>query len=41
MILSFVWAGLVALGLACGIVWYSGGNLVDANKEVLYYILAL
>ena len=41
MILSFVWAGLAALGLACGIVWYSGGNLVGANKEVLYYILAL
>ena len=36
MILSFIWAGLAALGLLCGVVWYSGGNVVGANRELLY-----
>ena len=36
MILSFIWAGLAALGLLCGMVWYSGGNVVGANRELLY-----
>ena len=36
MILSFVWAGLSALGLLCGIVWYSGGTVVGANQELLH-----
>ena len=35
MILSFVWAGLAALGLLCGVVWYSGGNVFGANQELL------
>lgn len=38
MILSFVWAGLAALGLLCGIVWYSGGNVFGANQELLLTI---
>lgn len=36
MILSFIWAGLAALGLMCGMVWYHGGNVVGANQELLY-----
>ena len=36
MILSFIWAGLAALGLLCGVVWYSGGNVVGVNRELLY-----
>lgn len=35
MILSFVWAGLAALGLLCGTVWYHGG-MVGADRELLY-----
>jgi len=35
MILSFVWAGLTMLGLLCGMVWYSGGAVVGASREVL------
>lgn len=35
MILSFVWAGLAALGLLCGAVWYSGGHVFGANQELL------
>lgn len=35
MILSFVWAGLTALGLLCGIVWYSGGNVFGVDQELL------
>ena len=36
MILSFVWAGVSALGLLCGIVWYFGGNVMGASQELLY-----
>lgn len=36
MILFFVWAGLAALGLLCGVVWSSGGTVVGADREVLY-----
>ncbi|MGM9590610.1 MAG: hypothetical protein ACI3V0_10625 [Faecousia sp.] len=36
MILSFVWAGLTALGLLCGVVWYCGGTVVGADQELLY-----
>ena len=36
MILSFVWAGLAALGLLCGVVWYFGGNVFGVNQELLY-----
>ena len=35
MILSFVWAGLAALGLLCGTVWYHGGMVVGADRELL------
>lgn len=36
MILSFVWAGLAATGMLCGIVWYHGGIVVGANQDMLY-----
>lgn len=36
MVLSFVWAGLAALGLLCGVLWYSGGNVFGVNQELLY-----
>ena len=36
MVLSFVWAGLAALGLLCGVVWYSGGNVFGAKQELLF-----
>ena len=36
MILSFVWAGLSALGLLCGAVWYRSGA-VGASQELLYF----
>lgn len=35
MILSFLWAGLTALGLLCGAVWYAGGTVVGASEETL------
>ena len=38
MILSFVWAGLTALGLLCGIAWYSGGSVAGASRETLQYL---
>lgn len=36
MILSFVWAGLAAVGMLCGAVWYHGGVVVGASQELLY-----
>ena len=36
MVLSFVWAGLAALGLLCGVVWYSGGNVFGAKQDLLF-----
>lgn len=36
MVLSFVWAGLAALGILCGAVWYHGGTVVGASREVLF-----
>ena len=36
MILSFVWAGLAALGLLCGTVWYTGGTVIGAERDVLF-----
>lgn len=36
MILSFVCAGLAALGLLCAIAWYSGGTVVGVDRELLY-----
>ena len=36
MILSFVWAGLALLGILCGVVWYCGGNVVGADRGMLY-----
>ncbi|MGN1014155.1 MAG: hypothetical protein ACI4PM_02225, partial [Butyricicoccus sp.] len=38
MILSFVWAGLAALGMLCGIVWYCGGAVVGVDQELLYFL---
>lgn len=36
MILSFVWAGLAALGMLCGIVWYNGGMVFGLSQETLF-----
>lgn len=36
MILSFVWAGLTALGILCGAVWYHGGTVAGASRELLF-----
>lgn len=36
MILSFVWAGLTALGAVCAMVWGSGGAVHGADRELLY-----
>lgn len=35
MILNFVWAGLAALGILCGMVWYNGGTVIGADRELL------
>lgn len=35
MILSFVWAGMAALGVACGQVWQRGGVVVGADQATL------
>ena len=35
MILSFVWAGLAALGLLCGVVWYNDGSVVGTDQGML------
>lgn len=39
MILSFVWAGLAALGLLCVIVWYSGGRVVGGSQEMMQLLM--
>ena len=36
MILSFVWAGLAALGMLCCAVWYYGGTVIGANLDLFY-----
>ena len=36
MILSFVWAGVAVLGVACGMVWQNGGMVIGANRELFY-----
>lgn len=33
MILSFIWAGTLAIGLLCGIAWYTGGNVFGLGSE--------
>ena len=38
MILSFVWAGLAALGMLCGIVWQSGGTVIGADRELMLFL---
>lgn len=38
MILSFVWAGLAALGMICGIVWQSGGTVIGADRELMLFL---
>lgn len=35
MILSFVWVGLIALGLLCGIVWFTGGSVYGADQALI------
>lgn len=37
-ILSFVWAGLCALGLLCGTVWYSGGTVIGADQAAMFSV---
>ena len=39
-ILSFVWAGLCALGLLCCMVWTSGGSVTGADRELLQTLTA-
>ena len=36
MILSFIWAGMAALGLLCAMVWLNGGTVVGADQELIY-----
>ena len=36
MILSFIWAGMTALGLLCAMVWLNGGTVVGADQELIY-----
>lgn len=36
MILCFVWAGLAALGMLCGAVWYHSGAVIGTSQELLY-----
>lgn len=33
MVLSFVWAGFAAVGLLCGIAWYTGGAVYGIESE--------
>lgn len=40
MILSFVFAGLAALGTLCGVVWYNGGTVIGADRELMYTLTA-
>ena len=40
LILSFVWAGLSALGLLCCTVWYRGRIVIGASQEQLYALTA-
>lgn len=40
MILSFVWAGLVGLGILCGLVWRAGGAVIGAGQETLLFLTA-
>ena len=40
MILSFVWAGLAALGLLCGVVWYGGGSVVGLDQALMLELTA-
>ena len=35
MILSFVWAGMAALGLLCSILWYFGGSATGTGQQLL------
>lgn len=36
MILTYVWAGLAALGLVCALVQSGGGTVVSMNQELMY-----
>ena len=36
MILSFIWAGMAALGLLCAMVWLNGGTVFGADQELIY-----
>ena len=40
MILSFVWAGLSALGLAFGVIWYNGGSVVGLDQALMLQLTA-
>ena len=36
MILSFIWAGMAALGLLCAMVWLNSGTVFGADQELIY-----
>ena len=38
MILSFVWVGFLAVGLACGAAWYSGVSIAGLSRETLLFM---
>ena len=40
MILSFIWAGMAALGLLCAMVWLNGGTVFGADQELIYRMTA-
>ena len=35
MILAFVWAGLCLAGVLCAVVWYTGGSIPGASRELV------
>ncbi len=35
MILSFVWAGLCLAGVLCAVIWYTGGTVPGAGRQLL------
>ena len=40
MILSFIWAGMAALGLLCAMVWLNGGTVFGADQELIHRMTA-
>lgn len=38
MILSFIWAGMLVIGLLCSIAWYTGGNVFGIGSEQMKFL---